>query len=296
MDKTIAKGKSSQGTFKKLLIGNFATLLTVTHNLGAKATSVTMAGSSTNRDRSGAIQPGVPTIARQGPTLLVSTLLFVAIIAGGMLFHLQQKTKTALLAEKANVEELRKNFARQEAIQRQRLLASKIKAKELEESQQIASAVQIVRVQEQDKALPMQMVVTEQVTNSKFKDATQQAITDILNRRNQQLREIIAQQKAPQQTELVKQSPCTGDCQNGTGTYIYDNGDLYVGQWKAGQRSGKGTLFYANGDKYIGQWKNDQRFGVGSKHLKFASYFAKQADLKAAAMIRQQEGKKYRNL
>ena len=41
------------------------------------------------------------------------------------------------------------------------------------------------------------------------------------------------------------------------GTYIYANGDKYVGEWKEHKYFGKGTYFYSNGDKYIGEWKKD---------------------------------------
>ena len=42
------------------------------------------------------------------------------------------------------------------------------------------------------------------------------------------------------------------------GTYIYDNGDRYVGEWKRGLRHGKGTLIYANGKIEEGIWKKNK--------------------------------------
>tara|TARA_B110000438_G_scaffold163609_1_gene156609 strand:+ start:194 stop:388 length:195 start_codon:yes stop_codon:yes gene_type:complete len=40
----------------------------------------------------------------------------------------------------------------------------------------------------------------------------------------------------------------SGDCVNGKGTYIYSNGDKYVGKFKDDKLEGQGTLTLANGD------------------------------------------------
>jgi len=41
------------------------------------------------------------------------------------------------------------------------------------------------------------------------------------------------------------------------GTFSYSNGDVYVGQWKAGKKWGKGSYMYAkDGTKLIGEWEN----------------------------------------
>ena len=47
---------------------------------------------------------------------------------------------------------------------------------------------------------------------------------------------------------------CEGDCENGTGTKGYDNGDKYEGSWKDGIMA-IGTYTWANGDRYVGEWK-----------------------------------------
>ena len=39
-----------------------------------------------------------------------------------------------------------------------------------------------------------------------------------------------------------------GSCQNGKGTYTWDNGDTYEGDWVDGDRTGKGKSTWANGD------------------------------------------------
>lgn len=45
----------------------------------------------------------------------------------------------------------------------------------------------------------------------------------------------------------------SGDCRNGTGTYIFDNGNKYIGTFKKGYPHGKGTIKYANGERYEGE-------------------------------------------
>jgi len=87
--------------------------------------------------------------------------------------------------------------------------------------------------------------------------------------------------------ELKKTGCVSGDCANGKGTYIFDNGEKYVGEtknskregkgiyyfnsgewylgdWKNNQRNGQGTNYFADGEKYVGNWKNDQRHGYGT--------------------------------
>jgi len=50
----------------------------------------------------------------------------------------------------------------------------------------------------------------------------------------------------------------SGDCQNGNGTYLYDNGDKYEGDWRDGERNGHGKYTWPNGDIYEGDWKDDK--------------------------------------
>ena len=74
------------------------------------------------------------------------------------------------------------------------------------------------------------------------------------------------------------------DCQ---GTFTYENGDQYVGEWEDGGRGeqgvfnfstgdqyigefwggflhGQGTMIYANGDQYNGQWEFNVKWGQGT--------------------------------
>ena len=57
---------------------------------------------------------------------------------------------------------------------------------------------------------------------------------------------------------------CTqGDCKNGFGTAVYDNGDKYVGEFKNGKRHGQGTITSLDSHKYAGEWKNNKMNGKG---------------------------------
>lgn len=47
------------------------------------------------------------------------------------------------------------------------------------------------------------------------------------------------------------------DLTNSEGTFTYVNGDMYVGQWRAGKKHGRGTYTYAADEtQLIGEWEN----------------------------------------
>lgn len=52
----------------------------------------------------------------------------------------------------------------------------------------------------------------------------------------------------------------------GYGVYEFANGDVYKGNWKIGKMEGRGTYTYKNGDKYIGTWKGAKMEGRGHFH------------------------------
>ena len=54
-----------------------------------------------------------------------------------------------------------------------------------------------------------------------------------------------------------------GDCNNGKGTYSYNNGDVYIGHFKNSKRSGYGIYTTSKGDRYEGEWKKSLRHGKG---------------------------------
>ena len=55
----------------------------------------------------------------------------------------------------------------------------------------------------------------------------------------------------------------SGDCHSGYGTYTYQSGAKYIGQFQDGKIHGDGILYFSNGNKYIGQWVNHYRQGRG---------------------------------
>ena len=56
----------------------------------------------------------------------------------------------------------------------------------------------------------------------------------------------------------------SGDCSTGFGTYIYDSGAKYVGEWQDDKMYGQGTSTFAHGGKYVGGYKNDEMHGQGT--------------------------------
>ncbi len=54
-----------------------------------------------------------------------------------------------------------------------------------------------------------------------------------------------------------------GDCDNGTGTFRWDNGEKYDGEFRNRKKHGKGTYRYADGNRYSGEWENDVIQGFG---------------------------------
>jgi hypothetical protein len=54
-----------------------------------------------------------------------------------------------------------------------------------------------------------------------------------------------------------------GDCENGQGSYLFNDGDTYYGGWKNKKMNGRGTYVWKDGSKYIGMWVDDLRNGYG---------------------------------
>ena len=68
------------------------------------------------------------------------------------------------------------------------------------------------------------------------------------------------------QTEKVKrdapEKTAYTDVQLGKRTWA--NGEVYEGEWRAGQRHGRGMCYYADGECYVGEWVEGVRQGTGS--------------------------------
>lgn len=57
---------------------------------------------------------------------------------------------------------------------------------------------------------------------------------------------------------------CTeGDCRNGAGSYVWDSGNKYEGDFVKGKRTGHGTFTFANGDIYTGDFLDGKFSGHG---------------------------------
>ena len=52
----------------------------------------------------------------------------------------------------------------------------------------------------------------------------------------------------------------------GFGVYRNAAGDLYRGQWRAGNKEGRGTYWFADGSKYDGEYKDDLKEGWGRRY------------------------------
>lgn len=50
---------------------------------------------------------------------------------------------------------------------------------------------------------------------------------------------------------------------HGQGTYYWEDGSKYEGEWENGTRTGYGVMTWANGAKYAGYWSKSQRSGYG---------------------------------
>lgn len=56
----------------------------------------------------------------------------------------------------------------------------------------------------------------------------------------------------------------TGDCENGTGTYINMLGEVSSGQWEDGKLNGEGSVTFTDDASYVGEFKDDQYHGQGT--------------------------------
>ena len=71
---------------------------------------------------------------------------------------------------------------------------------------------------------------------------------------------------SPTTTPLLQTPTDTGDCQNGVGQRVYEDGSIYSGAWKAGKQHGNGKMCYSGGKKrgnvYEGGWVDGMPHGT----------------------------------
>ena len=58
--------------------------------------------------------------------------------------------------------------------------------------------------------------------------------------------------------------PSSGYFDNCYGTYVWEDGQKYVGDWKDDKQHGQGTLTSASGNKYVGEYKDSMWHGHGT--------------------------------
>lgn len=81
-------------------------------------------------------------------------------------------------------------------------------------------------------------------------------------------KQIVPQAEWATKGQLGQTTCVSGDCQNGHGTLIMNDGSIYVGQFQNGEISGQGICYYTDGSKYQGQWLNRFPEGLGTKTFK----------------------------
>ena len=59
----------------------------------------------------------------------------------------------------------------------------------------------------------------------------------------------------------------SGDCQNGSGTYILPDGSVYVGEFEQGEIHGVGVCYYRDGSRYQGEWAHRLPHGKGTRYF-----------------------------
>lgn len=76
-------------------------------------------------------------------------------------------------------------------------------------------------------------------------------------------------------TQSLNAQCISGDCINGTGTWKWESGATYTGEFKDGTRSGYGQYTFQNGDIYVGEWQSNRRHGYGVYHYKSRDEYQK---------------------
>ncbi len=71
---------------------------------------------------------------------------------------------------------------------------------------------------------------------------------------------------------LYKSGCATGDCQDGYGVAVFDDGSRYEGHFSGGNYDQYGIYTWPNGEVYAGQWKNGMRHGEATRYLPTGEY------------------------
>jgi len=99
-------------------------------------------------------------------------------------------------------------------------------------------------------------VAISQVENLKFRNSTGNKLAPQQYTKYKKTNKVKSKLSTPNISGTNKNIKCIkGECVNGYGTFVYQNGDKYVGNWKSGKMHGQGTMYSKGGGKYIGKWK-----------------------------------------
>ncbi len=63
---------------------------------------------------------------------------------------------------------------------------------------------------------------------------------------------------------IINAQCVSGNCVDGNGTFKWENGDMYVGDWSGGNRTGYGRYDWVDGSYYVGTFKDNLLNGQGS--------------------------------
>ena len=64
-----------------------------------------------------------------------------------------------------------------------------------------------------------------------------------------------------------------GDCYQGFGVYVWNDGSRYEGNFRNGERNGEGIYYYPKGGKYVGNQVDGKRHGWGTYHYTSGSKY-----------------------
>ena len=64
-----------------------------------------------------------------------------------------------------------------------------------------------------------------------------------------------------------------GNCRNGTGTYVFPNGDRYTGTWISSRPHGKGVYQFASRERYEGEFRLGKFEGNGAMYYPDGAYY-----------------------
>jgi serine/threonine-protein kinase PpkA len=64
-----------------------------------------------------------------------------------------------------------------------------------------------------------------------------------------------------------------GNCTNGSGTYLFKNGDKFTGEWKNSNIYNRGTYYYENGERYVGEFEDGKINGTGTYYYNSGNHY-----------------------